>query len=200
MGQDRQFTEEEKTFALKTVKLYRDTWEALEVENLKHDVEIQIKHQAYDLLYREHYQARDEAEVEKFIQEAIAAGENEQTAEGEDPLSEAQKEEITRKSKFKSLCRAFHAPEEAAIHLAQLDAEHRGSSAQDQRVSSAMSSVKSGTMDKRSIDNDAADAANIPPFSPLIPEQWLARCQEFKTLHIIKYPRIFQSLIYLLKF
>jgi len=34
----------------------------------------------------------------KFIQEAIAAGENEQTAQGEDPLTEIEKEEITRKS------------------------------------------------------------------------------------------------------
>jgi hypothetical protein len=31
MGQDRQFTKEEIDFALRTVKNYRDTWEALEV-------------------------------------------------------------------------------------------------------------------------------------------------------------------------
>jgi len=43
-------------------------------------VESQLKHQSYDALYREHYAARDEGEIEKFIQEAIAAGENEQTA------------------------------------------------------------------------------------------------------------------------
>lgn len=62
-----------------------------------------------------------------------------------------------------------------------------------------MSSVKSGG-DKKSIDQDAVDPKDIPPFTPLIPEQWLARCQEFKKLHIVKYQRIWQSLIYLLKF
>lgn len=117
MGQDRCFTQEEIDFALRTVKNYRDIWAELEVQNLQHDVESQLKHQSYDALYREHYAARDEAEIEKFIQEAIAAGENEQTAQGEDPLTEIEKEEITRKSKFKSICRAFHAPDEAAIYL-----------------------------------------------------------------------------------
>jgi hypothetical protein len=53
---------------------------------------------------------------------------------------------------------------------------------------------------KKSIDADGVDPKDIPPFTPLIPEQWLQRCQEFKTLHIVKYQRIFQSLIYLLKF
>jgi len=62
-----------------------------------------------------------------------------------------------------------------------------------------MSSVKSN-QDKKSIDADAVDPKDIPPFTPLIPEQWLSRCQEFKTLHIVKYQRIWQSLIYLLKF
>jgi hypothetical protein len=90
-------------------------------------------------------------------------------------LTENEKEEITRKSKFKSICRAFHAPEEAAIYLGQLDADHRGASGQDQRVSSAMSSVKSG-QDKKSDNGDGVDPKDIPPFTPLIPEQWLARC------------------------
>ena len=94
-------------------------------------------------MYREHYAPRDEAEIEKFIQECIAAGENEQTASGEDPLTDAEKEDITRKSKFKAICKGFHAPDEAAIYLGQLANEGKTGSGQDQRVSSAMSSVKS---------------------------------------------------------
>ena len=38
MGQDREFTADEKKFALQTVKQYRDIWEAREKENLKKDV------------------------------------------------------------------------------------------------------------------------------------------------------------------
>ena len=33
-----------------------------------------------------------------------------------------------------------------------------------------------------------------------MPEQWLNRCKEFKSLHLIKFPRIWQTLAYLLKF
>lgn len=34
----------------------------------------------------------------------------------------------------------------------------------------------------------------------MVPEQWLERCHEFAQFHIMKYHRIFQSLIYLTKF
>ena len=40
MGQDRKFTEDEKNFALKTVKMYKDIWEELERKNLDHDIKI----------------------------------------------------------------------------------------------------------------------------------------------------------------
>lgn len=83
-------------------------------------------------------------------------------------MTEAEKEDITRKSKYKSICRAFHAPEEAAIYLGQLDADQRGASGQDNRVASAISSVKSN-QDKKS-EGDGTDSKDIPPFTPLIPE------------------------------
>jgi len=35
MGQDREFTEDEKKLALRTVRDYRDKWEQVEHENLK---------------------------------------------------------------------------------------------------------------------------------------------------------------------
>lgn len=100
MGQDRQFTQEEKDFALNCVKNYRNTWETLEVKNIEHDVQVQISHQAYDKLYKEHYAGRDEAEMEKVINEAIAAAENVQNQEGDDPLTDLEKEIISRKARF----------------------------------------------------------------------------------------------------
>ena len=38
----------------------------------------------------------------------------------------------------------------------------------------------------------------IPPYTPLVPEFWKNKMIEFSQLHVIKFPRIFQSLIYLL--
>lgn len=137
------------------MKNYRDTWELLETKNLQLDVKTQIAHQSYDRLYREHYAARDEAEMEKVIAEAIAAAENVQTAEGDDPLTDLEKEVITRKARFSQLGRAFHAPKEREVYLGKQDAANRAGAGQDNRVSSAMSSVKGSANDKKSIDADA---------------------------------------------
>ena len=54
---------------------------------------------------------------------------------------------------------------------------------------------------KESEKKSHATEENLQPeYTPLIPQQWLSRCQEFSNFNLIKYPRIFQSLIYLLKF
>ena len=39
-----------------------------------------------------------------------------------------------------------------------------------------------------------------PAYDPMIPEQWLERCQEFSELHIMKFARIWQSIIYLTQY
>jgi hypothetical protein len=57
MGQDREFTEDEKKFALQTVKQYRDIWESREKENLKNDVLFKISNSDFDKLYKDHYEA-----------------------------------------------------------------------------------------------------------------------------------------------
>ena len=193
MGQDRQFTIEEKNFALDCIRSYRNTWEALEKKNLEHDVQLQISHQAYDKLYRDHYAAKDEAEMEKVISESILQAENIQNQEGDDPLTDLEKEQISKKSRFAQMGRAFYAPKEREIY-------NSTKSGDPPRASSAMSSVKGSNKDKGSVNGDGEDAINIPPYDPLVPEQWLERIQEFKSLHLIKFPRIWQSLIYLLKF
>jgi len=43
MGQDRQFTEREKVFALRAIQTYRDRWDLLEKENLERDVQSSIE-------------------------------------------------------------------------------------------------------------------------------------------------------------
>ena len=158
---------------------------------MKHDVEIQISHQAYDKLYKEHYAAKDEAEMEKVINESIVQAENVQNQEGDDPLTDLEKEVISKKARFTQMGRAFHAPKEREIYNGTKAGE-------PPRASSAMSSVKGSA--KGSANGEGEDAINVPPYDPLVPEQWLERIQEFRTLHLIKFPRIWQSLIYLLKF
>jgi hypothetical protein len=88
LGQDLEFSEDEKQFALKTVKMYKDTWDALEKKNLDNDVKLYLQHGDFDRLYRDHYITRDELRLEEIIEEAIAAANSQQVADGEDPLTE----------------------------------------------------------------------------------------------------------------
>ena len=157
----------------------------------------------YDRLYKEHFEAQDAAEVDRQIEEAIIRANNAKTAEGEDEITDAEKDTITKESRFSSITKGFYAPDAAAEYRARQDKPGSTgmsgvmSSAAEARVQSAMSSVKESGQDKRS-NADAATAG--PPYTPLVPEQWQEKCIELGSLHVIKYKRIFQSLFYLLKF
>ena len=59
LGQDREFTEDEKLFALRTVQFYRDTWEKLEEKNLASDIRIKIQATAEDRHYKEVLESQD---------------------------------------------------------------------------------------------------------------------------------------------
>jgi len=205
LGQDRAFTEDEKLFALKAVKKYRDTWEVLERKNMEHDVLLQIKYNEDDRLYRDHWVGRDEEKLEELIEGEIARAEQQQAAEGEDPLTESEKEALTKKAKFDQLTRAFHAPEAlASMGIKENDRLTTPGDTElspknlENRVASAISSSKVSQAEKKSIVSN--DEPDLPDYDPLVPEQWLPRCREFQTFHLMKFPRIFQSLTYLLKF
>ena len=59
MGQDREFTEEEKLFALRTVRDYRDRWEQVERDNLQADIIRRVKNIQFDRDYKEHHEQLD---------------------------------------------------------------------------------------------------------------------------------------------
>lgn len=71
LGQDREFTEDEKLFALRTVQFYRDTWEKLEENNLRNDIKIKIQQTAEDKHYKEVQEAQDNQELEAKCEQAI---------------------------------------------------------------------------------------------------------------------------------
>ena len=71
MGQDREFTEEERLYALSCVKHYRDRWEKVENEQLKRDIEYKMVSIRLDKEYQEHFAAKDTAELEKRLKEAV---------------------------------------------------------------------------------------------------------------------------------
>ena len=72
MGQDRKFTEDQKLFALRTIQKFRDRWEVLEQENLKNDIQAKLDRQEFDRTYKEHYEALDQSELDRVVEDAIA--------------------------------------------------------------------------------------------------------------------------------
>ena len=82
MGQDREFTEDEKKFALRTVRDYRDRWEQVERDNLQSDIVRRVQRIKYDREYKEHREQVDAQALEKRIEEKLVP------KEGEEPMDE----------------------------------------------------------------------------------------------------------------
>ena len=70
LGQDREFSEEQVSFALNCVRQYRDEWERIENENLKFDIEKKIEFQEFEKQYKEQYEALDIAQLDKLAEDA----------------------------------------------------------------------------------------------------------------------------------
>jgi len=95
MGQDREFTEEERLYALSCVKHYRERWETIEDEQLRRDIEYKIASIKPDREYQEHFGPKDTAEMDRRLKEAVAQAAEEKTAEGED-MTSADKEAVKK--------------------------------------------------------------------------------------------------------
>jgi hypothetical protein len=80
------------------------------------------------------------------------------------------------------LQRSFFAPEEAALHQKQVERE-KLRAAQAERV---------GT------PNDEAHSEE--KYYPLAPQQWRRDFTKLKELHVLKFPRILQTLFFLLRY
>ena len=117
MGQDRKYTEEQRLFALRTVKHFRDKWEAVEKENLEHDVNGKLEREEPDKYYLEHHQEQDNNEINRIAEDEIAN--RAVPLEGEEPITEEEKHLIGLKSKFVQTTRTFFAPDLAAQYRAK---------------------------------------------------------------------------------
>lgn len=111
MGQDRAYTDKERVFALRAVQEFRDRWEQLEVENLKHDVQAKIERTEQDKVYKESHDPIDQQELEKKIEEAVSSS---APQEGDEPLTDEDKNMIGLKARFAQITRTFYAPDLAA--------------------------------------------------------------------------------------
>lgn len=111
MGQDRQFTEQEKLFALRAVQMYRDRWEESEREDLKRDIDARIVRMEADKIYVAEHAALDQAELESRA-ELYCQGE---------ALTEEQKATKLKRGRLDALGKCFYDPEGLILHQRQLD-------------------------------------------------------------------------------
>ena len=121
MGQGRKFSDDEINYALKCVKHFRDTWKATEKNNLETDVLHKIECHDYDRMYKDHFEVKDNAEIDKIVDEAIQNAQNEKTAEGEDELTEQEKQMVGQRTRFEILTKGFWAPDAAAEYRARAE-------------------------------------------------------------------------------
>ena len=75
-----------------------------------------IKYHEYDKHYKESLEELDKVKLDDYVEEAITAAEQVRVADGEDPLNDLEKENITKKAKFDALCKTFWSPEDAAAY------------------------------------------------------------------------------------
>ncbi len=104
LGQDREFTEEEKKLALRTARDYKDRWEQVEKDNLQQDILRRIKNIQFDKEYKEHYEAVDHQALERVVEEELLP------KEGEDAVDEDTKQILAKKLRFQIMTRGFFAP------------------------------------------------------------------------------------------
>jgi hypothetical protein len=194
MGQDRKYSEEQKLYALRTVQRFRDRWEVMEQENLQSDVGKKLDRAEFDIVYKEHYEALDQTELDRIVEDAIA---NAQPGEGEEAINEAEKAMIGHKSRFLRILTTFYAPNQAAQHKAKMERLEKDKlkSAGGDRAASAMGSNKDGGS-----VHDGGSVIGGGVYTPLVPEQWKEKIRDFRNLYVIKFPRILQALFYILKF
>ena len=107
--------------------------------------------------------------------------------EGEEGISDGERNMIGHKSRFLRILTTFYAPNQAAQHRAKMERleKEKLKSAGGERVASAMGSNKDMYHDNTSA------AGGTGTYIPLVPEQWKEKVRELKNLCVIKFPRIF---------
>ena len=108
--------------------------------------------------------------------------------DGQEPLTEEQRNIAMKKARFNALTRTFYDPEGFLQHQKQVNRERERAAA-------------SGHGDRAGTPN----TSNHPDLSddkyhPVAPEQWKRGVVEIADRHIIKMPRVLQALFYLLRY
>lgn len=186
LGQDREFTPEQIRYALDTVKLYRNEWERIEKANLRKDIDRKLDNMDAERMYKEVHEPMDIAEADKRAEEAVSL------QEGNEPLEEFARTQALKKHKWDLLTKMFYDPDGAVAHKRNEDNKKDGGKS---RV------VVEERLGTPNTSGDGPSGMNVDEkYEPLAPEYWKQPFLDLKELHVLKMPRVLQSLFYLLQY
>lgn len=206
MGQDRALTDDQIRFAIGLVKDYAKTWQQVENENLRREIERKVEVAKKDREYVEVEGPNVVAEEERYIDEKLADREDIETDEQRDRETKVFKLEFMGRQ-LSGLTTEPDIPD---------DEESGGS-----KPPTAKGKERAKPEDKKKNEKDAKAAKDKPkekpkvvhhddedqpkePERPLTPrldrhnERWRKEILVLKEAKIIRFPRIFQSVFYLL--
>ena len=188
---------------------------------MQSDIEWYARTRQFDRNYQDFFHQQDEDELAKLLDEFLREEQDRRTANGDEEMTDDEKAELTKVFRQQQLTKLFYdydgynaylAKKEAQVAMQNMDegskAEgppspgSRSIKAKHARTGSQMSSIKDGdNMGSIADSQMVEDRARIgPPHDPLVPQVWMARLQEFASLNIVKFPRIFQTLFYVLQY
>lgn len=157
------------------------------------DVQAKMHRTELDKIFKDSHESQDQQEMDRKVDEAVQSS---SPGDGDEPITEEERNMIGLKARFVQVTRTFHAPDLAAQHRAKMDRL-----AKDKlggRADSALGSNKDGRSSHR--DDKSASATGPVQYFPLVPEQWREKIRDLKQLYVMKYPKIFQALFYFLQF
>jgi hypothetical protein len=127
-------------------------------------------------IYKEQFEALDNAEIESRAEKAIAL------LDPAEISTEDLKQNQLRRARFAELTKCFYNPEGVVAHRKQLD--------HDNLLTEA--NLNAGFSD------DKQGLAENQKYYPAVAEQWKNAFMELRHSNILKFPRVLQTLFYLL--
>ena len=101
-----------------------------------------------------------------------------------------EKDYIAIKNRFQITTEMFWAPEQAAEYKKEMESIEKTDEIDEDKQPDQVS--------KHGSEGEHSQEGRAPDYTPLVPEAWKDRCINIGQLHLIKYRRVIQSLLYLL--
>lgn len=189
MGQDRKYSEDNIHLALRTVKSYINTWEEVEKENLRKDVERLGASKESDRNYVELESQKAQDEEDKYVEDRVNINE---ALEDEDD-----KERETKRLRMEYVARQLTGY--FAENDDKADEDKEGEPDDKKAKKPAKKREKKGDPKdeekKKEMELQAAEEAeNQRKLLTKFKEDFL-KLKEYK---VVKFPRVFQAVFYLL--